>query len=112
MTPSPVFRTISEQIVQQLRHDVLSGRLRRAPGWMRTFHLEWLYRLVQEPWRWKRMFTALPTFAILALAAERGERYTGAGEHDPTIGGNGQQPGVQQLGVQEPGIQEPGVQEE
>src|SRR5262245_47109712 len=27
MNASPVFHTISEQIVQQLRHDVLSGRL-------------------------------------------------------------------------------------
>jgi N-acetylglucosaminyldiphosphoundecaprenol N-acetyl-beta-D-mannosaminyltransferase len=72
--------------------DVLSGRLKRAPGWMQQLHLEWLYRLVQEPWRWKRMLSALPTFAILALAAERAERYTGAGEQVPAIG---QQPGVQ-----------------
>jgi N-acetylglucosaminyldiphosphoundecaprenol N-acetyl-beta-D-mannosaminyltransferase len=34
--------------------DVLFGKLRRAPGWMRTTHLEWLYRLWQEPWRWRR----------------------------------------------------------
>lgn len=59
--------------------DVLSGRLRRAPGWMRAFHLEWLYRLIQQPWRWKRMLTALPTFVLRALAAERLERYTGTG---------------------------------
>ena len=66
--------------------DVLSGRLRRAPGWMRTFHLEWLYRLVQEPWRWKRMLSALPTFAFLALASERHERYTGAGAQGAVTG--------------------------
>jgi N-acetylglucosaminyldiphosphoundecaprenol N-acetyl-beta-D-mannosaminyltransferase len=66
--------------------DVLSGRLKRAPAVMRRFHLEWLYRLVQEPWRWKRMLTALPTFAILALASERQERYTGSGMHEPPTG--------------------------
>jgi N-acetylglucosaminyldiphosphoundecaprenol N-acetyl-beta-D-mannosaminyltransferase len=34
--------------------DVLSGKLQRAPSWIRTLGFEWLYRLVQEPWRWKR----------------------------------------------------------
>lgn len=34
--------------------DVLAGKLSRAPGWMRTLNLEWLYRLIQEPWRWRR----------------------------------------------------------
>ena len=29
--------------------DVLSGRLSRAPRWMRKVGLEWLYRLAQEP---------------------------------------------------------------
>jgi N-acetylglucosaminyldiphosphoundecaprenol N-acetyl-beta-D-mannosaminyltransferase len=28
--------------------------------------LEWLYRLYQEPWRWRRML-ALPKFALKAL---------------------------------------------
>lgn len=66
--------------------DVLSGRLKRAPAWMRRFHLEWLYRLVQEPWRWKRMLSALPAFAILALVSERHERYTGAGTQGVVTG--------------------------
>lgn len=34
--------------------DVISGRLKRAPVWMQSAGLEWLYRLIQEPWRWKR----------------------------------------------------------
>jgi N-acetylglucosaminyldiphosphoundecaprenol N-acetyl-beta-D-mannosaminyltransferase len=38
----------------------------RAPGWLRDNHLEWLYRLYQEPWRWRRM-AALPKFALRAL---------------------------------------------
>ncbi len=34
--------------------DVLSGGLRRAPVVWQKLGLEWLYRLIQEPWRWKR----------------------------------------------------------
>lgn len=59
--------------------DVLSGRVRRAPAWMVAAHLEWLFRLIKEPWRWRRMATALPAFVVAALAAERQERYTEPG---------------------------------
>lgn len=41
--------------------DVLSGRLRRAPPWMRRRGIEWAYRLTQEPWRWRRI-AQLPVF--------------------------------------------------
>jgi N-acetylglucosaminyldiphosphoundecaprenol N-acetyl-beta-D-mannosaminyltransferase len=41
--------------------DVWSGTKKRAPRWMGENHLEWLYRLYQEPWRWRRML-ALPKF--------------------------------------------------
>lgn len=34
--------------------DMISGNIRRAPLFMRRIGLEWLWRLVQEPWRWKR----------------------------------------------------------
>lgn len=43
-------------------YDIWSGSKVRAPLWMRKIHLEWLYRLYQEPWRWRRM-VALPQFA-------------------------------------------------
>lgn len=43
--------------------DVLAGRLRRAPAWVRRLHLEWLFRLLQEPWRWRRQ-RVLPRFAL------------------------------------------------
>lgn len=42
-------------------YDIWSGSKARAPLWMRNAHLEWLYRLYQEPWRWRRML-ALPQF--------------------------------------------------
>jgi N-acetylglucosaminyldiphosphoundecaprenol N-acetyl-beta-D-mannosaminyltransferase len=46
--------------------DFIAGRARRAPRWLRRLGLEWLHRLVHEPWRWRRML-ALPKFAILVL---------------------------------------------
>lgn len=47
--------------------DYISGRVRRAPAWMRRWGLEWLYRLFRQPWRWRRMLS-LPAFAVLVLA--------------------------------------------
>ncbi len=42
-------------------YDIWSGTKARAPQWVQNIHLEWLYRLYQEPWRWRRML-ALPHF--------------------------------------------------
>ncbi|WP_394218220.1 WecB/TagA/CpsF family glycosyltransferase [Halobacillus trueperi] len=41
--------------------DVISGRVKRAPDIFQRFGLEWLYRLVTEPWRIKRQIK-LPSF--------------------------------------------------
>ncbi|MEA5597807.1 WecB/TagA/CpsF family glycosyltransferase [Rivularia sp. UHCC 0363] len=46
--------------------DIWSGTKTRAPAWLGDNNLEWLYRLYQEPWRWRRML-ALPQFAWKAL---------------------------------------------
>jgi N-acetylglucosaminyldiphosphoundecaprenol N-acetyl-beta-D-mannosaminyltransferase len=46
--------------------DIWSGMKERAPEWFCRHNLEWLYRLYQEPWRWKRM-SALPKFALRSL---------------------------------------------
>lgn len=46
--------------------DIWAGHKKRAPKLLRHLHLEWLYRLYQEPWRWRRML-ALPQFAWKAL---------------------------------------------
>ena len=35
--------------------DFIAGVVPRAPRWMRRLALEWLYRLVRQPWRWRRM---------------------------------------------------------
>ena len=46
--------------------DVWSGCKQRAPEWMGRLQIEWLYRLIQEPSRWRRML-ALPAFAWAVL---------------------------------------------
>jgi N-acetylglucosaminyldiphosphoundecaprenol N-acetyl-beta-D-mannosaminyltransferase len=43
--------------------DVWAGTLKRAPEFYRNHGLEWLYRLAQQPSRYKRM-AALPLFMI------------------------------------------------
>ena len=41
--------------------DMNSGRLKRAPAWMRENGLEWFYRLVSEPRRlWRRYLVTIP----------------------------------------------------
>ena len=50
--------------------DFVAGRLPRAPEWMRARGLEWLFRLLREPWRWRRML-ALPRFAFAVLVSRR-----------------------------------------
>lgn len=47
--------------------DVWAGTKKRAPRWMGQMHLEWLYRLLQEPSRWRRML-ALPAFMKAVLS--------------------------------------------
>jgi N-acetylglucosaminyldiphosphoundecaprenol N-acetyl-beta-D-mannosaminyltransferase len=47
--------------------DVWVGNVKRAPKAFRKMHLEWLYRLMAEPWRFKRMSSALPAFALQVI---------------------------------------------
>lgn len=43
--------------------DFFSGNMPRAPKWMRTLCIEWVYRLMQEPGRmWKRYILGNPLF--------------------------------------------------
>jgi N-acetylglucosaminyldiphosphoundecaprenol N-acetyl-beta-D-mannosaminyltransferase len=54
----------------------LAGTIPRAPRWMQTSGLEWLWRLVQEPRRlWKRyLVDDLPFFWLVALQRLRIQR--------------------------------------
>ena len=46
--------------------DFVAGVTRRAPRWLQRLGLEWLHRLVREPWRWRRMLK-LPVFVALVV---------------------------------------------
>lgn len=46
--------------------DVICGNIKRAPKWMCSMGLEWLYRLLKEPSRIKRMMV-LPVFLIKVI---------------------------------------------
>jgi len=46
--------------------DALAGIVVRAPKRIQELHVEWLYRLWKEPWRWKRQ-AILPRFVIKVL---------------------------------------------
>jgi N-acetylglucosaminyldiphosphoundecaprenol N-acetyl-beta-D-mannosaminyltransferase len=50
--------------------DYLTGRVPRAPEWMRRAGLEWLHRLARQPWRVRRM-AVLPIYALKVLSAPK-----------------------------------------
>jgi N-acetylglucosaminyldiphosphoundecaprenol N-acetyl-beta-D-mannosaminyltransferase len=68
--------------------DVWAGEVKRAPKLMRDLHMEWLYRLVVEPWRWRRIGSALPNFGFQVLHARLRQK---GGDQDGENAGN--QPG-------------------
>ncbi|KUK88828.1 MAG: Glycosyl transferase, WecB/TagA/CpsF family [Synergistales bacterium 58_81] len=51
--------------------DVISGNLKRAPLFLQKAGLEWLFRLVQEPWRWSRV-RRLPLFVFHVILTKLG----------------------------------------
>ena len=51
--------------------DYVAGQVPRAPKWMRKMGMEWSYRLVRQPWRWRRQ-TKLIEFVGLVLKEKRG----------------------------------------
>jgi N-acetylglucosaminyldiphosphoundecaprenol N-acetyl-beta-D-mannosaminyltransferase len=55
----------------------ISGTTRRAPAWMQRAGLEWLFRLLRQPWRLRRQLS-LPMFVWL-VARERLRRGRSAG---------------------------------
>jgi N-acetylglucosaminyldiphosphoundecaprenol N-acetyl-beta-D-mannosaminyltransferase len=48
-------------------YDYLAGRVPLAPLWVRRIGFEWLYRLVKQPWRWRRILRVF-RFGLLAIA--------------------------------------------
>jgi N-acetylglucosaminyldiphosphoundecaprenol N-acetyl-beta-D-mannosaminyltransferase len=62
-----------------------SQRVPRAPRWMQTAGLEWLFRLLTEPWRWRRQlaipqFTAFMLWEMARRRLARGSRHARHGD--------------------------------
>ena len=51
--------------------DVWSGQVKRAPKIWQKLGLEWLYRTVSQPERFKRIFPALPLFLIKVITYKK-----------------------------------------
>jgi len=47
--------------------DFLTGQLPRAPQGLRKIGLEWLWRLIKQPKRWKRIYNAVIVFPVKFL---------------------------------------------
>jgi N-acetylglucosaminyldiphosphoundecaprenol N-acetyl-beta-D-mannosaminyltransferase len=56
--------------------DYMAGRVPRSPAWLRRIGLYWLFRLVTQPWRWRRQL-ALPRFVWLVLRSAGRARRAG-----------------------------------
>ena len=56
--------------------DFVTGKSIRAPRWVQNLGLEWLHRLIKEPWRWRRML-ALPRFVFSVVKGGKGARKQG-----------------------------------
>jgi N-acetylglucosaminyldiphosphoundecaprenol N-acetyl-beta-D-mannosaminyltransferase len=57
--------------------DYLAGKVPRAPRFIRQLGLEWVFRLVMQPTRWRRIIDAVPLFLFTVLWQERMIRYRG-----------------------------------
>ena len=51
--------------------DILSGNIRRAPFIVRMMGFEWLYRLIRQPWRWRRQRALLSFIKLVFMAKVR-----------------------------------------
>ncbi len=51
--------------------DYITGRVSRAPELVRNLGLEWLYRLIRQPNRFKRILTAVVIFPITILSRQK-----------------------------------------
>ena len=51
--------------------DVWSGEVKRAPKIWQNLGLEWLYRTVSQPERFKRIFPALPLFLLKVITYKK-----------------------------------------
>ncbi len=53
--------------------DFIAGKIKRAPNLVQKIGLEWFWRLIMQPWRWKRILTATIKFSWKILT--EGKKY-------------------------------------
>jgi N-acetylglucosaminyldiphosphoundecaprenol N-acetyl-beta-D-mannosaminyltransferase len=53
--------------------DFVTGEARRAPEWIQRLGLEWLHRMGHQPWRARRILTAVVLFPLAVLRHGRGD---------------------------------------
>lgn len=51
--------------------DYLSGEAKNPPAWMETFGIEWFWRLLNQPMRFKRIFNAVLIFPLYFLVKSK-----------------------------------------
>lgn len=48
--------------------DIIAGRVKRAPVLIRSIGFEWIWRLLQEPWRWRRQLALVKFMGLVIIA--------------------------------------------
>lgn len=56
--------------------DFITGQVSRAPSMIQTMGLEWLYRLVHQPWRWQRQLRLIQFIGLVIGASLFAPRLT------------------------------------
>jgi N-acetylglucosaminyldiphosphoundecaprenol N-acetyl-beta-D-mannosaminyltransferase len=56
--------------------DIFSGKVKRAPKWMISLGIEWLYRVSKEQWRIKRLYS-IPKFLLQVMKWKLGSKGSG-----------------------------------
>jgi len=87
--------------------DFYSGRIPRAPGWLREMGLEWIWRLTQEPGRmWRRYVVGNPVFLARAWWEARRRGGIGDSERPPLLGYGyyGDEPATLDAVLADPGV--------
>lgn len=54
--------------------DFIAGIVPRAPGWMRSAGLEWVFRLIKQPQRLNRIITATVRFPLAVVTDRKASR--------------------------------------
>lgn len=66
----PKFMTVKIAVGVGGTFDYFSGKIKRAPNWLQAIGLEWLFRLIRQPWRLPRIINATLVFMIKVIRSK------------------------------------------